>query len=189
MTAATVRYAIFKTRWGHFGLACHGQSVCRTSLPAPSRAAAQQGLLANLSTDAPFEKGLCLDLQQRIGAYFEGENVDFSTDPAVDLAPYSPFGQAILTACRQIRFGQTQTYAELAETAGRYGAARAVGSAMARNPVPLIVPCHRVIRTDGGMGGFSAIGGTGTKRKMLLHEQSTARSACGQTVPICAQTA
>jgi methylated-DNA-[protein]-cysteine S-methyltransferase len=192
MTAATIRYTIFKTRWGHFGLACHGESVCRTSLPAPSRTTARQALLANLSTDstdAPFEKGLCLDLQQRIGAYFEGENVDFSTDPAVDLAPYSPFGQAILTACRQIPFGQTQTYTELAETAGRYGAARAVGSTMARNPVPLIVPCHRVIRTDGGLGGFSAIGGTGTKQRMLLHEQSTAPSTCAQAVPICAQTA
>jgi methylated-DNA-[protein]-cysteine S-methyltransferase len=182
MTAAMVRYTIFKTRWGHFGLACHGESVCRTSLPAPNRAAAQEWLLANLSTDAPFEKGLCLDLQRRVAAYFEGENVDFSTDPAVDLAHYSPFGQAILTACRQIRLGQTQTYTELAETAGRYGAARAVGSTMARNAVPLIVPCHRVVRTDGGLGGFSAVGGTITKQRLLLHEESVVRSGCLQGV-------
>jgi len=180
MNAATSRFTIFQTRWGHFGLACRRESVCATSLPTPTRAAAQEALLANLPAapaDALFEQGLCPALQQRIIAYFEGENVDFSTDPGVDLASYSSFGQAIMAGCRQIAFGQTRTYSELAHHAGRPGAARAVGGTMARNPVPLIVPCHRVVRTDGGLGGFSASGGIATKRRMLLHEQNAIAAA------------
>ena len=183
MTANTTRHTIFKTRWGYFGLLCHGESVCRTSLPAPNRSAAEEALLAKSDialADALFEKDLLGELQQRIIAYFEGENVDFSTDPGVDLAHHGAFGQAILVACRQIGFGQRQTYTQLARTAGRNRAARAVGNVMARNPIPLIVPCHRVVRTDGGLGGFSAIGGTATKERMLLHERSSNQVACLQ---------
>jgi len=179
MNATPLRYTIFKTRWGQFGFACRDDSLCATSLPAPSRDIAEQTLRASLSrdrTDATLEKSLCPDLQRRIAAYFEGENVDFSTDPGVDLARYTSFGQAIMACCRQIGFGQTRTYSELARQAGRGAAARAVGTAMARNPVPLIVPCHRVVRTDGGLGGFSAIGGTATKERMLRHEQAAVAS-------------
>lgn len=170
------RHTIFKTRWGHFGFICRGDSVCRTLLPVPDRATARQALLETRipsAADIPYEKDLCRGLQQRIAAYFEGENVDFSTDPAVDLTDLGAFQREILLACRQIGFGQTQTYAELASSAGRAKAARAVGTAMARNPVPLIVPCHRVLRADGGLGGFSAIGGTTLKQRMLRHEQPT----------------
>jgi len=183
MAAGTMRYTTFKTRWGYFGLVCSGDFVRRTSLPAPTRTRARETLLADLNiapADPPFEKGLAGDLQKRIIAYFEGENVDFSTDPAVDLPLHGAFGHSVLAACRRIGFGQTQTYAQLAETAGRCHAARAVGNALARNPVPLIIPCHRVVRTNGGLGGFSAIGGTTTKGRMLLHERAPDRSARGQ---------
>jgi len=183
MNANVMRHTIVKTRWGHFGLVCHGDSVCRTSLPAPNRPAAREALLANSNIplrDAPFEKDLLGDLQKRIIAYFEGQNVDFSTDPGIDLAHHRAFGQAILAACRQIGFGRTQTYTQLARTAGRSHAARAVGNVMARNPIPLIIPCHRVVRTDGGLGGFSAIGGTATKERMLGHERSSNQVACLQ---------
>jgi len=183
MDGGAMRHTIFKTRWGYFGLVCQGQAVCRTSLPAASQTAARQSLLtgANLGpADVPFEKDLLAALQRRIVAYFEGENVDFSTDPAVCLPNLSVFGQAILAACRQIAFGRTQTYAQLAASAGRSQAARAVGNVMARNPVPLIVPCHRIIRADGGLGGFSGIGGTAMKQRMLLHERVSDRTVCLQ---------
>ena len=119
-------------------------------------------------------------LQRRIVAYFEGEKVDFSTDPAIYLPNLSVFGQAILTACRRIAFGRTQTYAQLAAAAGRHRAARAVGNVMAHNPIPLIVPCHRVVRNDGGLGGFSGIGGTTMKQRMLHHEGISDRTVCLQ---------
>ena len=180
-----MRHTIFKTCWGYFGLLCRDESVCGTVLPVPAKTTAQAALAANARLDlaeAPFEKDLLADLQERVIAYFEGENVDFSTDPAVDLTGQTPFGQAILTACRQIPLGRTQTYTQLALAAGGSQAARAVGSVMARNPMPLIVPCHRVVRTDGGLGGFSAAGGTTTKKNLLAHEHAIATVSSLETV-------
>jgi len=98
--------------------------------------------------------------------------VDFSTDPAVSLNGSGSFAHKVLQACRKIAFGRTTTYGDLARQVGSPRAARAVGSVMAGNPIPLIIPCHRVLRTNGGLGGFSAPGGTAIKQKMLDHEQS-----------------
>jgi len=172
MNVETTRHTIFKTRWGCFGLVGAGDAVHRTCLPAPERTQVRQALLAGLDLSVPFDKGLLAELQQRITAYYEGENVNFSTDPAVDLASRGTFDRTVLSACRQIGSGITVTYSELAVKIGRPGAARAVGNALARNPIPLIIPCHRVLRADGAIGGFSAIGGQTTKRRMLLHERS-----------------
>ena len=72
-----------------------------------------------------------------------------------------------MTACRDIKFGQTISYSGLAKRIGRAGSARAVGNALAKNPLPLIIPCHRVVRNDGKIGGFSAKGGITLKKKML----------------------
>lgn len=175
MTASKTRYTIFETRWGHFGFACSEKGVFRTFLPVHEAETVRNALLTSLgpaASHAVFERDLARDLRKRIIAYFEGENVDFSTDPAVDLTGRGPFEQSVLNACRQIPVGQVSTYTALAERVGRPRAARAVGNALAGNPIPLIVPCHRVIRTDGGFGGFSAPGGTATKQQLLLHEQS-----------------
>ena len=79
----------------------------------------------------------------------------------------SEFAKSVLTACRAIKFGQTISYLGLAEKAGHPTAARAVGNVMAKNPLPLIVPCHRVLNADGRAGGFSATGGISLKKKML----------------------
>ncbi len=180
MTPNGIRYTVFETSWGHFGFAYTGDRVCRTFLPIPQAKTVREALLRSLgpvARDARFEAGLARDFQARIAAYFEGENVDFSTDPAVDLSGRGPFERMILEACRQIPAGETRTYTALAEGVGRHHAARAVGNAMAGNPVPLIVPCHRVVRADGGLGGFSAPGGTATKERMLRHEQLL-RVAC-----------
>lgn len=169
-------YTVFRTKWGHFGLAGTGEAVCRTYLPVPRRETAERGLLLGLtSTGQPSRRdgALFRSLQERIIAYYEGEAVDFRTDPPISLDPMSPFGRNVLRACRKIGFGQTTTYGELARKIGRPGAVRAVGGVMAANPTALIVPCHRVLRADGSLGGFSAPGGTATKHKMLRHEQTT----------------
>lgn len=166
-----MRYTIFETRWGYFGLATVGDAVWRTVLPAAHLTQVRRALLADLD-DVPFEKGLMPALQRRIMAYFEGENVDFSTDPTVNLDQCGAFDRAVLAACRQIGTGWKLTYGQLAAKIGKPGAARAVGSALARNPVPLIVPCHRILRSDGALGGFSAPGGVAVKKRMLLHEET-----------------
>jgi methylated-DNA-[protein]-cysteine S-methyltransferase len=99
--------------------------------------------------------------------YFRGELIDF-TDVPVDLRGQSEFFARVYTALRTVEYGRTTTYGTLAATLGAGPeAAREVGVAMATNPVPLIIPCHRVLAAGGKIGGFSAPGGATSKVKML----------------------
>lgn len=88
----------------------------------------------------------------------------------VDLTRAGPFEQEVLAALRRIPVGEVRTYGEIARAVGQPGAARAVGTACARNPVPLLIPCHRVVRGDGSLGGYSLTGGVGLKRRLLESE-------------------
>lgn len=172
-----LQYVILRTKWGYFGLAGEGDAVRRTCLPAPDAEVVKHRLLLDLNpTDSGFQldPGWLPTLQERIIAYFSGENIDFSVDPPILLDHATTFSRRVLNACRAIPFGQTRTYSDLAKQVGSPGAARAVGGVMAANPVPLIVPCHRVLRTDGGLGGFSAPGGTAAKQRMLELERVSA---------------
>jgi methylated-DNA-[protein]-cysteine S-methyltransferase len=83
----------------------------------------------------------------------------------------SDFGRRVVIACRQLGWGQTATYGELARRAGSPAASRAVGAVMARNRHPLIVPCHRVLAADGSLRGFSAADGLKMKQRLLDHEK------------------
>jgi methylated-DNA-[protein]-cysteine S-methyltransferase len=104
-----------------------------------------------------------------IRAHLAGEDVDLSTI-ALDEHGMTPFRREVYAAARRIPRGTLATYAELARTAGSPNGARAVGRAMATNPWPLVVPCHRVVGTEGDLTGFSAPGGTRTKAELLRIE-------------------
>lgn len=116
--------------------------------------------------EQPFEELIHLTRE-----YFNGRRADFS-EIDCELPPQGTFAGKVLRACRTIRYGRTQSYGELARRIGRPDSARAVGAAMGRNPIPLVIPCHRVICSDGRMGGFSAPGGLKLKRRMLAMERS-----------------
>ena len=104
-----------------------------------------------------------------IDEYFRGRRRRF-TMPVDFSAVDAPFPRAVYeTLHRDVRFGETVAYGELAEMAGRPGAARAVGNAMSRNPVPIVVPCHRVVTSGGRIGGYS-LSGVRTKRFLLALE-------------------
>lgn len=103
---------------------------------------------------------------QRLCAYANGE-VDDLCDIQVELRELTTFQRRVLSECRKIPYGATVSYGELAARAGRPGAARAVGNTMALNPLPLIVPCHRVVPSSGKLGRYSAPGGTRTKQALL----------------------
>jgi methylated-DNA-[protein]-cysteine S-methyltransferase len=163
-------YAVFSTAGGHFGLIGTEASLIRTHLPMADRNQVVQNLLIHLGP-ANFSAKYLQELQERIKAYYKGSCADSFSDVRVNLRAISPFTSAVLRACRKIRPGQTVTYAQLAKKAGHPKAVRAVGGALARNPLPLIIPCHRVIYSDGQLGGFSGPGGTRTKRKMLEFER------------------
>ncbi|MCS6975651.1 MAG: methylated-DNA--[protein]-cysteine S-methyltransferase [Gemmatales bacterium] len=104
-----------------------------------------------------------LELLER---YFSGEMTALDEIP-VDYRGLSVFRRRVMEACRAIPSGSTATYRQLAEAVGHPKAARAVGGVMRTNPVPLIVPCHRVIRCDGNLGGYSGPGGVVLKRRLL----------------------
>lgn len=160
------KYVIFKTKWGHFGLAGTERRLSRSCLPGSAGDKVEAHLLKG-EPAARFDKAFLKNLQEQIVSYYEGERVNFDPEIPVSLDGFRAFGRSVLEKCRQLQFGETITYAGLAERSGSPAASRAVGSAMAKNPIPLIIPCHRVLRADGGLGGFSAPGGTAVKKRML----------------------
>jgi methylated-DNA-[protein]-cysteine S-methyltransferase len=110
------------------------------------------------------------DLIDGLARFSEGEPVDFSDAPlAID--HLTSFGRRVVAACRRIGWGHTRSYGELASACGAPGAARAVGTVMAKNRYPLIVPCHRVLAAGGALGGYSAPDGLRMKRRLLAMEQ------------------
>jgi methylated-DNA-[protein]-cysteine S-methyltransferase len=116
----------------------------------------------NLIEDEKRFSSLKKDLQ----AYFSGRKVNFK-EP-LDLKGGTEFQKRVWKAMLKIPFGQTRSYGWLAQQAGGKNKARAVGSACGANPIPIIIPCHRVIREDGGLGGYG--GGLGMKEKLLRIE-------------------
>ncbi|KWT93558.1 methylated-DNA--[protein]-cysteine S-methyltransferase [Candidatus Magnetominusculus xianensis] len=102
--------------------------------------------------------------------YFKGERFVF--DAAINLGKISTFYTAVYRALREIPYGTVCSYKELAAMAGSPSAARAVGQAMSHNPIPIILPCHRVIASDGSLGGYT--GGISIKKKLLALERQAA---------------
>jgi methylated-DNA-[protein]-cysteine S-methyltransferase len=108
------------------------------------------------------------DLTDRIRRYFNGEPVDF--DDKLDLSGATSFQQSVWRTVRHIPRGETRSYGWVASQIGLPNAARAVGQALKRNPVPIVIPCHRVVAGNGTLGGFS--GGVKIKKFLLQLEQS-----------------
>ena len=103
--------------------------------------------------------------------YFAGEKVDFKLE--IDTAQFTPFQELVYQAVAAIPHGEVRTYAEVAAEIGRRGAARGIGTAMARNPLPVVIPCHRVVGASGTLTGYSAPGGIVSKKILLVMEGIT----------------
>ncbi|TPN77468.1 methylated-DNA--[protein]-cysteine S-methyltransferase [Mesorhizobium sp. CU2] len=166
----TAGHAVLETVIGFMGIAWSERGLIRLCLPERSREAIERRLLrhpgVSTSTDQP---QWVVELIASIKAYAAGEDVDFSDVP-VDLDGIDDFRLAIYGAARKLGFGETTTYGELAKRAGHSGLARETGAALGANPVPLVIPCHRILAAGGKIGGFSAPGGSNTKEKMLAME-------------------
>jgi methylated-DNA-[protein]-cysteine S-methyltransferase len=177
----TIKYTVFETKWGYFGLAGTENGLWQTCLPGLEPENIKCRFLKSLPhldressievkvSGVEFDKTFFKTAQEQITSYFEGARVDFRNIPIV-LNGFSDFHHLVLTVCRDIEFGRTVSYSALAKKAGRPAAARAVGTALAGNPLPLIIPCHRIVRSDGKIGDFSAPGGRDLKAKLLKHE-------------------
>jgi len=158
---------IGETSWGWVGIAWSARGLAGVTLPQPTEGEALHQLPA--ASEAVPEPPLGLDpgvLLDKLRRYVDGEDVRF--DEPLDPAVGGEFQRAVWAVCRAIPRGQTSTYGELARQAGSPAASRAVGQAMARNPWPIVVPCHRVLGSNGQLTGFG--GGLEMKRAMLLME-------------------
>ena len=160
--------SIFKTTWGWFGVLASEAGLRRTCLPMAGRQDVEAFFSAD-STETPRPDRVVDPGVELIRAYFQGIRVDFLEVP-VDLNGFSPFERRVLDVLRSVGYGQTVSYTDLAALAGRPKAVRAVANAVAKNPLPLIIPCHRVLRKDGSLGGFSAPGGVMIKKRLLALE-------------------
>jgi methylated-DNA-[protein]-cysteine S-methyltransferase len=165
------RYHVFETAHGFAAIGWSARGVTAFRLPASTADESERSLLRRLPeavrTDPPTEIAAIVATTQR---YFAGEQTDFGAVP-IDLGEQSPFFAQVYDAVRALRWGESTTYGAVAKQLGAGPEfARDVGQAMAGNPIPLIVPCHRVLAAGGKVGGFSAPGGSLAKARMLALE-------------------
>ncbi len=167
-----VSHSVFDTAIGTCGVAWSPRGLVAVQLPARDRAATERRLIARCgSSGAASPPPAIAALIADIARYLDGERVDFSAVP-VDLSGLDPFRRQLYGTMRALPWGTTTTYGALARTLGltQWEGARDVGEAMGRNPVPIVIPCHRVLAAGQKLGGFSAPGGAATKSKLLALE-------------------
>ncbi len=171
MTSNSVQFHVFETATGFAALAWSEAGVTRFVLPTASRAGAERAVLRRLPDAAPGAPAAAVAGASALACrYFSGEAVAFDAVP-LDLDGQPAFFVRVYEALRQVGWGRTTTYGALAAAIGApREAARDVGEAMAKNPMPLLIPCHRVLAAGGKLGGFSAPGGAETKARMLRLE-------------------
>ena len=165
---------IFATAIGHCGLAWGEHGIVGAQLPESSeertRASMRRRCPDAAETEPPPVVGNTVD---DIVVLFGGGRPDLSA-AELDMTGIPDFHRRVYQVARTIPPGSTLTYGDIAARLDAPGSARAVGQAMARNPFAPIVPCHRVLATDGEDGGFTAHGGVATKRRMLVIEGALA---------------
>jgi methylated-DNA-[protein]-cysteine S-methyltransferase len=170
MTAAW--FALFESAIGPCGIAWTEQGVCGLQLPEENaRATRARVQRRHIGAREAVPSGDIRRAIAEISALLAGETADLSGIP-LDLEGVQGFNRRVYEATRRIPAGRTASYGEIAAQLGEPGAARAVGQALGRNPVPLIVPCHRVLAARGKTGGFSARGGVATKMRLLAIERA-----------------
>ena len=160
-------YAVLPTSMGWVGVLASEKGIRKLLLPQSVPQAAMEELQPE-ARDATLVPARFEELRQQLEAYFAGEAVAFNEE--LDLEEATPFFSKAWAACRSIPRGETRSYAWLAARAGSPRALRAAGQAMAHNPVTIIIPCHRVIGSDGSLWGYG--GGLDLKQRFLNLERA-----------------
>ncbi len=170
-------YRLFETAFGVCGLAWNGNGLTQVRLPDHSEALTRANLLARQPLaehdpegGPPFVAAAIEQMQAHLGG-----SPHHLRELPLDLSGIRGFELRVYVATRALDPGQTCTYGEMANALGDPAAMRAVGQALGHNPWPLVVPCHRVLAAGGRLGGFSAPGGTDTKRRLLVLEAGMVR--------------
>ena len=162
-------YIIFNTEMGWIGILGSATGLLRTTLPHPSAQEIRR-IFSDSIKHATLSPHLFKDLIERLRLYFGGHKAGFPDK--LDLSQATTFQCKVWETTRLIPYGETRSYAWVAEQTGKSGATRAVGQALAKNLLPIIIPCHRVVASDGQLGGFT--GGVEIKRLLLSLEASAA---------------
>lgn len=161
---SNIRWDIFKIQPGWVGVMVSSEGICRLTLPQPGQTEALIEL--NPPAESIRTDNLFNSLATKLESYFKGNSTDFPF--SLDLSGYTQFESLVYKACVRIPYGQTASYGQIARLIGYPKAARAVGQALHKNLVPLIIPCHRVIAANGKTGGFN--GGINIKCWLLTLE-------------------
>ncbi len=172
---------MFETVLGTCGMLWDDQGVVRIQLPEGSPEPLLTALLSPGEAEpAPEPPAWIANAVRALRRHLEGDLQDLSEIP-VDLRGISPFALEVYAELRRVRSGRTVTYGKLAAAVGAPGAARAVGRVLGQNPVPLLIPCHRVLAAGGKLRGFSAPGGIATQARLLEIEGVEVAPPSGQS--------
>jgi methylated-DNA-[protein]-cysteine S-methyltransferase len=166
-------FRLFDSAIGRCGIAWSEHGVAGVQLPEASEAETRGRVVRRVPRAVEGEPPVAIRyVIEGIVALLAGERTPAAELAFVelDLRGVPAFERRVYEIARTLRPGETSTYGEIARKLGDPTASRAVGGALGRNPFPLVVPCHRVLAADGGLGGFSASGGTALKRKLLQIE-------------------
>ena len=169
-------YTCFNSSFGWVGVARSDQGLTRVTFGAPTELAIKD----RLRNGSHGKRGLypltrnsldpeLLNAVELLTKFFNGVPVEF--DLRLDLSTGTPFQRSVWKTALRIPYGTVQSYGWIAQEIDKPNAMRAVGGAMGANPLAVIVPCHRVVRSDGGLGGYA--GGLDWKRKLLAMERKS----------------
>ena len=164
-----LHYHLCTTALGHAGILFQTDPFLLNGVFLPR--SRKSDLLERVKEDGPAKPARtkeALIVCKEIQAYFEGNPVKTPWE-LLDLSGLTPLQCTVLKAVATVRYGEVRSYGQIAAQVGRPQACRFVGTTLSRNPFPIFIPCHRIVRADGSPGGFS--GGTDLKRRMLLLEK------------------
>ena len=188
-----MKFTVFETEMGWMGIAGTLAGICKVTLPIPDKAFAFIAItdeesydhgtvrrrisrasfnrefmkLMNDDTESPEENGLLSEVKDTMIKYFKGQRVDFPFP--LDLKGYTKFQKDVWKATRSIPYGELRNYGWVAFQIDKPKSARAVGQALGANPIPIIIPCHRVVASDGSLHGFTC--GLELKQRLIELEK------------------
>ena len=170
-----VRFAVFESSLGNIVLVSRNGRLAELDIRDDDKYRIGKSLLSAYPEGAE-SPGSFHQIRSLLDKYLKGEPTDF--DVNVDISHLPAFTRKVLEAVRKIRYGDVRSYGWLSKQVGYSNAARAVGQAVGRNPIPIIIPCHRVVQSDGSLGGFSM--GLHIKEKLLALEGTLGKIKAGR---------
>jgi len=162
-------YTSMESPLGRIWLAASPEGLCTVSWDYTSVESFKRWIQIRFKQNPVADQAALLPSVQQLTDYFQNRLTCFHL--TLDLQTLSPFDRSVLEETSRIPYGHTTTYGKLAQRIGRPRSARAVGGALGRNPIPIVIPCHRVLSADGKLGGFSG-GGPAVKQRLLRLEKA-----------------